>query len=348
MGAVLAQAGDATRVLIGHTSVMAEVVGQIERIGASPWPVLILGETGTGKEVVARTIHSRGSGPFVVIDCSSLVGPLMESELFGHVKGAFTGATGNKLGLIEMANGGTAFFDEIGELPLDLQAKLLRVIQEKEFRPVGSVRSRTSAFRMIAATHRNLATEVAAGRFRQDLFYRLKVITLRLPPLRERSEDIPDLIAHFLRRHGSTHAFERHVLESMLSYSWPGNVRELDNCVQHAVAHARDEIIGLKDLPTTVANHVIATRSEMLTMASAVGSIRQFPCAVDDATEDDPVPGAIVTLAEMEKRHILRVLDYTRGDRASAALHLGIGRTTLYRKLKEYGLPTSPERSARM
>jgi DNA-binding NtrC family response regulator len=343
MGAPSPVPAEATRALIGRTSAMLRVREQIERIGTSSWPVLILGETGTGKDVVARTIHSRTSGPFVVVDCSALVGPLMESELFGHVKGAFTGATGTKLGLIEMANGGTAFFDEIGELPLDLQAKLLRVIQEKEYRPVGAVRSRTSDFRLIAATHRDLAAEVKRGRFREDLYYRLKVLTLRLPPLRERPEDIQDLIEHFLRRHGSNHVFERHILDAMLSYEWPGNVRELDNCVQHAVANARGEIIGLPDLPTTIANHVIATRCDVLTMASAVAG-----GGPEDRPADDPVPREIITLAEMERRHILRVLDYTRGDRATAALHLGIGRTTLYRKLKEYGLPTDADRSGKM
>jgi DNA-binding NtrC family response regulator len=325
---------------------MKHVLEQIERIGPAPWPVLILGETGTGKDVVARAIHSRSSGPFVVVDCSSLVGPLMESELFGHVKGAFTGATATKLGLLELANGGTAFFDEIGELPLDLQAKLLRVIQEKEFRPVGALRPRKSDFRAIAATHRDLAREVANGRFRQDLYYRLKVITLRLPALRERRDDIPDLIAHFLRRYGGTHAFERHVLDALLTYEWPGNVRELDHCVQHAVAHARSTVIGLQDLPTVAANHVIASRSEVLSMAAAVGGAGR-----DDSVftaEADPIPREIATLAEMERRHILRVLDYTRGDRASAALHLGIGRTTLYRKLKDYGIRTGAERSAKM
>jgi DNA-binding NtrC family response regulator len=337
---------DSTRVLIGSTPGMKHVLEQIERIGPAPWPVLILGETGTGKDVVARTIHSRSSGPFVVVDCSSLVGPLMESELFGHVKGAFTGATATKLGLLELANGGTAFFDEIGELPLDLQAKLLRVIQTKEFRPVGALITRKSDFRIIAATHRNLAREVASGKFRQDLYYRLKVITLRLPPLRERREDIPDLIAHFLRRYGGTHTFERHVLDALLTYEWPGNVRELDHCVQHAVAHTRSDIIGLADLPTVAANHVIATRSDVLTMAAAVGA-SALPHTTSDPDED-PIPRDIVTLAEMERRHILRVLDYTRGDRASAALHLGIGRTTLYRKLKEYGLATGVEHSAKM
>ncbi len=346
MGAANLARGESSRLLVGHTAAMSQVLDQIERMGAVPWPVLILGETGTGKDLIARTIHARTGGPFVVIDCSSLVGPLMESELFGHVKGAFTGATGTKLGLIEMANGGTAFFDEIGELPLDLQAKLLRVFQEKEFRPVGSVVTRRSEFRMIAATHRDLPAEVARGAFRQDLYYRLKVITLRLPPVRDRSADIPDLMDHFLGRHGNGHEFEHHLLDSMLSYEWPGNVREIDNCVQHAVAHCRGRNIGLEDLPTTIANHVIAGRSDVLMMAGAVGI--SDPGPLMPKQDADPVPREIVTLHELERRHILRVLDYTRGDRASAAMHLGIGRTTLYRKLKEYGLLTGIELSAKM
>jgi DNA-binding NtrC family response regulator len=325
---------------------MLKVADQIDRIGSNEWPVLILGETGTGKELVARSIHSRTSGPFVVIDCSALVGPLMESELFGHAKGAFTGAAGAKLGLIELANGGTAFLDEIGELPLDLQAKLLRVLQEKEFRPVGSLQTRKSHFRLIAATHRDLAAEVSRGRFRQDLYYRLKVITLRLPALRDRRDDIPELINHFLRRHGNQHEFEHHVMDAMLSYDWPGNVRELDNCVQHAVAHCRGRIIGIDDLPTMVANHVIASRSDVLTMAMAVGHVDSRPDLSDQ--RPDPAPPEIITLRDLERRHILRVLDYTKGDRASAAMLLGIGRTTLYRKLKEYGLATGAELSAKM
>jgi DNA-binding NtrC family response regulator len=338
--------GDNTRVLVGRTPAMLQVWEQIERLGANPWPVLILGETGTGKELVARTLHNQGSGPFIVVDCSSLVGPLMESELFGHVKGAFTGATATKLGLIELANGGTAFFDEIGELPLDLQAKLLRVIQEKEFRPVGSVRTRSSDFRLVAATHRDLAAEVRKGTFRQDLYYRMKVITLRLPPLRDRRDDIPELIAYFLRRHRSSHTFEHQIMDAMLGYEWPGNVRELDNCVQHAVAHCRGDLIGLRELPTTVANHIIASRSDVLSMAAAVG--RHSPEHATSSATDDGMPKAIHTLADVERMHILRVLDYTKGDRAAAAMHLDIGRTTLYRKLKEYGIPTDVERSVRI
>ena len=190
-------------ILVGQSPRTRQVLRLIEKLGKCRWPALLLGETGTGKEVVARAIHNiSASGPFVTIDCSSMVGPLMESELFGHVKGAFTGAATTKIGLLEAANGGTAFFDEIGELPLDLQAKLLRVLQEKEFRPVGSVSTRHSDFRIIAATNRDLAKEVEKGTFRRDLYFRLNVINIRLSPLRERREDIPALINHFLSRVG--------------------------------------------------------------------------------------------------------------------------------------------------
>ena len=200
---MLAQAEESAPLLVGQSPRIRNVLRMVEKLGRCRWPVLLLGETGTGKEVVARSIHKvQPVGPFVTIDCSSLVGPLMESELFGHVKGAFTGAVTPKTGLIEVANGGTAFFDEIGELPLDLQAKLLRVLQEKEFRPVGSLTHRRSDFRVIAATNRDLAKEVEKGTFRRDLFYRLNVVNLRLAPLRDRKEDIPALIAHFLARHG--------------------------------------------------------------------------------------------------------------------------------------------------
>ena len=210
---MLAQTEESAPLLVGQSPRIRNVLRMVEKLGRCRWPVLLLGETGTGKEVVARSIHKvQPVGPFVTIDCSSLVGPLMESELFGHVKGAFTGAVTPKTGLIEVANGGTAFFDEIGELPLDLQAKLLRVLQEKEFRPVGSLTHRRSDFRVIAATNRDLAKEVEKGAFRRDLFYRLNVVNLRLAPLRDRKEDIPALIAHFLARHGKGHTLTQETL----------------------------------------------------------------------------------------------------------------------------------------
>src|ERR1700675_2752765 len=215
---MLAHAEESTPTLVGQSSRIRNVSRMIEKLGRCRWPALLLGETGTGKEVVARQIHQISPhGPFVTIDCSAMVGPLMESELFGHVKGAFTGAAMTKVGLIEAAHGGTAFFDEIGELPLDLQAKLLRVLQEKEFRPLGSLTTRRSDCRIIAATNRDLMKEVEKGTSRRDLFFRLNVINIPLPPLRERKEDIPELVSHFLMRVGGNYTLTAEALEVMLS-----------------------------------------------------------------------------------------------------------------------------------
>src|SRR5581483_8923369 len=291
-------------------------------------------------EVIARAIHNVSpAGPFVTIDCSSLVGPLLESELFGHARGAFTGAIGQKTGLIELADGGTAFFDEIGELPLDLQSRLLRVLQEKEFRPVGSLVTRHSDFRIIAATNRDLAKEVDKGAFRRDLYYRLNVVSLRLSPLRERREDIPALLAHFLNRYAKGHTVTPETLETRLSYDCPRNVRELENCVQHMVAINSGPQIHVIDLPSALQNQVVARRSQAITalpasapvpLAAAVKPTSSTPVAA--VVQDPPV----LPLSELEKRAIVAALEYTRGDRAVAAHLLGIGRTTLYRKLKEY------------
>ena len=339
---------------------MRHVAQMIHKLGNCRWPALLLGETGTGKEVVARSIHGVvAQGGFVTIDCSALVGPLVESELFGHVKGAFTGAVQNKTGLIEMANGGTAFFDEIGELPLDLQAKLLRVLQEKEFRPVGSLVTKRSDFRIVAATNRDLAKEVERGTFRRDLFFRLNVVTVRIPPLRERKEDLPMLIEYFLDKFGHGQKLGSEALDAVLAYDWPGNVRELENCVQHMVAVNSGPLLHTGDLPSSVQNHLLQRRfqsehpsqevdaSEQLrAMAAAAGMPTPFTQngashdVAPPAVGDRPAAGtaSILPLMEVERRAIMRTLEYTRGDRAVAANLLGIGRTTLYRKLKEYRL----------
>jgi transcriptional regulator with PAS, ATPase and Fis domain len=314
----------------------------VEKLGRCRWPVLLLGETGTGKEVVARSIHNVNPvGPFVTIDCSSMVGPLMESELFGHVKGAFTGAVGQKIGLIETADGGTAFFDEIGELPLDLQAKLLRVLQEKEFRPVGSLIHRRSDFRVIAATNRDLAKEVEKGAFRRDLFYRLNVVNVRIAPLRDRKEDIPALIAHFLARHGRNHTLTQETLEAMISYDWPGNVRELENCIQHMVAINSGPLLHVAELPSMLQNHLLTKKTQYLSVAVGSHSLAKPPGEADShqhrAIPEHGRP-PILPLNQMERNAIMDALEYTKGDRAIAANLLGIGRTTLYRKLKEYQL----------
>jgi transcriptional regulator with PAS, ATPase and Fis domain len=264
----------------------------------------------------------------------------MESELFGHTKGAFTGAANAKIGLIEMADGGTAFFDELGELPLDLQAKLLRVLQEKEFRPVGSLTERRSNFRVIAATNRDLAKEVEKGTFRRDLYYRLNVVSIRLSPLQERKEDIPVLIAHFLQNCGGTFSLTQEALEVLLAYNWPGNVRELEHCIQHMVAVNSGPLLHIADLPSNVQNFIAERKSQYLT---AVATAQPNPSSSLSAPAPRPAsprtgPEPVVPLVELERRAILHALEYTKGDRAVAAHLLGIGRTTLYRKLKEYQL----------
>ena len=329
-------------ILVGQSARTRQVLRLIEKLGKCRWPALLLGETGTGKEVVARSIHNiAASGPFVTVDCSSMVGPLMESELFGHVKGAFTGASATKIGLIESAHGGTAFFDEIGELPLDLQAKLLRVLQEKEFRPVGSLATRKSDFRIIAATNRELAREVEKGTFRRDLYFRLNVINIRLAPLRERRDDIPALINHFITRVGGNYSVTAETMEVLLSYDWPGNVRELENCIQHMVAINSGPLLHLSDLPSNLQNFLAQKKSQYLTAAAGASAnpvADSEGAAVSPASR--PIP-AVIPLAELERRAILNALEYTKGDRAVAAHLLGIGRTTLYRKLKEYDFPGS-------
>ena len=351
-----APAEETRHVLVGQSPRTRQVLRLIDKLGKCRWPALLLGETGTGKEVVARAIHAMTASkePFVTIDCSSMVGPLMESELFGHVKGAFTGAANAKVGLIEAANGGTAFFDEIGELPMDLQAKLLRVLQEKEFRPVGSLITRRSDFRIIAATNRDLAKEVEKGSFRRDLYFRLNVINIRLAPLRERKEDIPALINHFLVRVGGNHNITAEAMEVLLSYDWPGNVRELENCVQHMAAINSVPLLHLGDLPSNLRNFLTEKKAQYL--MAAAGTQFTVPPGSDKADgspkgDDSAAAGlaalsavqnapVVVPLLELERRAIVNALEYTKGDRSVAAHLLGIGRTTLYRKLKEYQLET--------
>ena len=325
-------------VLVGESPRIRQILRLIEKLGPSRSPVLLLGETGTGKELVAQALHNANPvGPFVPIDCSALVGPLMESELFGHTKGAFTGATGSTVGLIEMADGGTAFFDEIGELPLDLQVKLLRVLQEKEFRPVGSLNRHKSDFRVIAATNRELLKDVERGAFRRDLYYRMNVVTLRLPPLRDHKEDIPALTSLFLARYGNNHTLSQEALEAMLAYDWPGNVRELENAIQRMVAVNSGPLLTKEDLPSSIQNYLIARQLESLSRST--GALEQP--ASPESPADAGLPAGevpVLSLTEMEKRAIRRALEHTKGDRVLAAHLLGIGRTTLYRKLKEYRL----------
>jgi DNA-binding NtrC family response regulator len=330
--------------LLGHSQRITLIRGQLERLGPSRTPVLLQGESGTGKEVAARELFDAAPrGHFVPIDCGSLVGPLMESELFGHTRGAFTGASEAKRGLIELASGGTAFFDEVGDLPLELQVKLLRVLQEREFRPVGSLQRVQVDIRIVAATHRDLAREVAAGRFREDLFHRLNVVRLTLPPLRERREDIPLLVEHFLSTVGRPYTLDAEATNAIMAYDWPGNIRELKNCIDRMVAFNSGPVLHFADLPTGVANH---GQQPMLAMAAGAAA-----GGVDTRVDTGPpglraislftAQGGVLPLQEVERRAIEQALTYTHGDRTTAAHLLGIGRTTLYRKLKEYGYPSA-------
>ncbi len=319
-----------SHVLVGRSPQICEIRRLIAKLGHSRAPVLLLGESGTGKEVVARAIHDANpAGEFVPIDCGALVGPLVESELFGHVKGAFTGAAEAKKGLIEVANGGTAFFDEIGDLPLDMQVKLLRLLQEREFRPVGSLKRHKVDIRVIAATHHNLARDVERGAFRQDLYYRLNIVSVRLPALRDRKSDIPELIEHFLLQLGAGHRLTPETLAAMMQFDWPGNVRELRNSIERMVALNTGPWLHVGDLPSALRNRRAAEPG----MASAVAAgSESAPLPVLHARPRQPG----LFLPAVEKETILKALEATHGDRAKAAQVLGIGRTTLYRKLKEY------------
>ena len=301
--------------LIGVSPGMRMIHDLIRKATDRSFPVLILGETGTGKELVARSIHNLGlrrRAPFIAVDCSSLTQTLIETELFGHLRGAFTGVDANKRGLVEAADTGTLFLDEIGELPPELQAKLLRVIQEHEVRPVGSAHARPLDVRFIAATHRDLRIAVANGRFRSDLYYRLNVIPIVMPPLRERKADIPLLVTSFLTKHADSARPIESISEDFWrlvgSFSWPGNVRELENYVARSIALGSGPIL----------------RDE-----------EDFPVP-ENITDDCPANGA-ESLAALERRAIMRTLKATSGDKIAAARMLGIGKTTLYRKLKEYG-----------
>jgi transcriptional regulator with PAS, ATPase and Fis domain len=309
--------------IIGTSANIQDVLRMVSRLKDTRTPVLISGESGTGKELVARAIHFRGAlakTPFVAVDCGSLVPTLMESELFGYEKGAFTGAIKSKAGLFQAANGGTIFLDEIGELPLEMQAKLLRVLQEKEVRPVGSNEKVNVDVRVIAATNRDLEAAYREGTFRKDLYFRLNVVTVHLPPLRDRRSDIPMLVHHFLDRYApDSHLQVTPVaMKSLLNYEWPGNIRELENCIARAITLGDRRVIDLIDLPPAI-------RSEH--PDSSAGSLQ------------DGASLSTTALAEMEKMTILRVFEQANGDKALAGRMLGISRATLYRKLKRYRIP---------
>ncbi len=304
--------------LVGHAPEMERLYRMIAKVARSTHPVLVIGESGTGKELVARSIHYSGpfrNKPFLPVDCGSLVPTLVESELFGYVRGAFTGAVRSKDGLLAAAEGGTVFLDEIGELSVDLQAKLLRALQEKEIRPVGSTRRIPINVRVLAASSRNLEQAVEEGKFRRDLYFRLNVVALKLPPLRDRKQDLPMLVNHFLERvagpGGRVRTVSDEALKLMLAYDWPGNVRELENSLERASALSSGPTIQVSDLPTAIQNCRAQTGIPAMT-------------------------GKIIPMAELEKQAILSTIAQLNGDKLTAARMLGIGKTTLYRKLKEY------------
>lgn len=304
--------------IIGRTPKMDRLYRIIGKAAHSAHPVLILGESGTGKEMVARAIHYSGpfhDKPYVPVDCGSLVPTLIESELFGHVKGAFTGATHAKDGLLALAQGGTVFLDEIGELPLDLQSKLLRALQEKEIRPVGSTKQVSINVRILAATNRDLVQAVGQGEFRRDLYFRLNVLSLRIPPLRERRQDIPLLVSTFLERlsrvSGRKIEVSDDLMKAMVAYDWPGNVRELESCIERCCAMNSGPVIHTTDLPSSI-----------------TGSAARSDVASPEAR--------ILRIADLEKQAIVKAIEKLNGDKLMAAKLLGIGKTTLYRKLKEY------------
>jgi DNA-binding NtrC family response regulator len=325
--------------LVGHSPEMEKLYRILSKVAYSTHPVLILGESGTGKELVARSIHFNGPNaakPFVPVDCGSLVPTLIESELFGHVKGAFTGADRAKEGLLSSADGGTVFLDEIGELPLDLQAKLLRALQEKEVRPVGATVSKPISARVLAATNRDLAGMVEQGRFRKDLYFRLNVVNLRIPPLRDRRGDIATLAMHFLEQRqkesGVELTFSDETLRVLGEYDWPGNVRELENAIERACALSSGPVLHMGDLPTQLQDF-------RMQRGPVIAADDEDEMGLDRAMRGETTgKGGIVSIAEMEKKAILGTIRQLKGDKLMAAKLLGIGKTTLYRKLKEYGI----------
>jgi DNA-binding NtrC family response regulator len=306
--------------MVGGSVRMKKIYRLISKVALQRHTVLIVGESGTGKELVARAIHTHGpwhDQPFVPVDCGALPPTLIESELFGHVKGAFTGAAQSRQGLLAAAGSGTVFLDEIGELPIELQSRLLRAIQEHEIRPLGSNERIKFEARIIAATNQNLEDGIKNGKFRKDLFFRLNVVTIKMPSLRDRKEDISELVGHFLERYDenpTTTRISDQAMGCLMSYDWPGNIRELENCIQRAVSLGSGAFIQMEDLPTCMLYRFMRKSSSRLDLN---------------------------TLQALEQQAIRQALQTTGGDRVRAAKLLGIGKTTIYRKLKEYGIDVS-------
>src|SRR5438093_9762026 len=311
--------GHDEKTIIGSSEEMIRVFKMVDKVADSEATIMIQGESGTGKELVAREIHyrsRRATGPFVSINCGAIPRDLLESNLFGHVKGSFTGAVKDSAGLLQVAEGGTFFLDEVGETPLATQVKLLRALQEREIIPVGGTQPIKIDCRLVAATNADLDKEVAEGRFRADLFYRLNVIPIKLPSLRQRRDDIPLLIDHFLRRHaqsGPAKTINKEAMELLMKYDWAGNVRELENVIERALILDEGGVIGPEDLPDKI----------------RFGQSQRGSLVIDTPT---------MTLEELEKEYILKVLNHTRWQKKRASEVLGINASTLYRKLLGYGL----------
>lgn len=325
--------------LVGRSSEMQKLYRILSKVAFSTHPVLILGESGTGKEVVARSIHFNGPNatkPFVQVDCSSSLSISIESELFGHVKGSFPGADSTREGLLASVGGGTVFLDEIGALPLDLQSRLLRALQEKEVRPIGGTQAKPISARVLAATNRNLAAMVEQGKFRKDLFFRLNVVNLKMPALRERRDDIPLLVVHFMAKAEKETNAEKtlsgEALRALVKYDWPGNVRELESAIERACVLSNGLTLNLEDFPISLHDLETPPHKDL-----KIGPNIETVARLNDkgsASND----GQIVPIAEMEKQAILGTIRLLNGDKVLAAKLLGIGKTTLYRKLKEYGV----------
>jgi two-component system response regulator HydG len=317
--------------MVGASSVMSSLQATIRQVAPTAATVLITGESGTGKELIARCIHdqsTRSKGRFIAINCAAVPEQLIESELFGFEKGAFTGATSSKEGLFEAAHEGTLFLDEIGDMPIALQAKLLRTLQEGEVRRVGATTSRKINVRVIAATHRDLKENVRTGSFRQDLLYRLEVIAIQIPPLRERMEDIPDLAYHFLKlaceRHGkSAEGIEDEAMEALLAHTWPGNVRELGNVIERGVVFAQGALLLARDLPPHLLE--LSVRASKEPAASVEGASSGSSITVPFGTP----------LKDVEELLIRKTLEATSGDKNMTAKLLGINSRTIYRKLEK-------------
>lgn len=309
--------------VVGNSGSMQKVFDLIARVAPSDASVLICGETGTGKELVARAIHDssvRRDGPFIAINCAAVPPNLIESELFGHARGAFTDAKSQRTGLFVEASGGTLFLDEIGELPLEMQPKLLRALQERKVRPVGANTEVAFDARIVVATNRDLEREVEEKRFREDLYYRVNVVKVTLPPLRERGGDVLALAIHFLGQLAERNGrpcltLSESAAERMLAYRWPGNVRELENCIERVVALARFDTVTVDDLPEKIRAY----------------SADRFVVSANDPTE-------IISMDEVERRYVQRVLSLMSGNKTRAAELLGFDRRTLYRKLERWGL----------